>query len=357
MMQAASRTRPDLAEEYLANSTLPGFARALLRVAAVLGPDRAAQALSLWVDGRVRQYKICVVLDGVVVDREIELEEGLRVYRLPISSDLLPPSLPNTLWDTARVKELLGQTLLEVDAWTHPALFAPTKPRIELKTRTALGDVIPGTFFLALSLVCNQRVSLAWSWNDHGDAAAFGTGNTGLAGSGPSGSHVRGWTYNPSTGVTSTLASALPEPNLDEVGFLRAWGLCGELQRRMYSSQRFRIAVDRWNRAATPGDLNPDRLIDLRIALEALYVDSTQGETGFRLSVTGARHLRTSLSDRKAVKKKLSDFYRLASKIIHGGTPKKEIDLVDDAATLCREGILKVIEERDHPNWMDVLLD
>ena len=257
------------------------------------------------------------------------------------------------LW--VQAGRVLGRTLLEIDASTRPALFVPTAEScVQLQTRTALGDVTPDTFLLALSLVCNQRVSLAWGWNDHGDASAFSTGGSGtLLGTGTR--TVSGWSRDPSTGITK-LASKVPPPNLDETGLQRAWALRRELQKRIGSDQRFQIAVDRWARAATPGDLKPDRLIDLRIALEALYVDSDQGELGFRLSVTGARHLRTSLNERRAVKKKLTQFYRLASKTIHAGTSSKDVALVGDVTTLCRDGILKMVEERNQPDWTDVLL-
>ena len=81
------RRTPDGAVETHSSSQLPGFARGLIRAAAILGPDRAAQLLGLWADGEPRRYKICVVLAGVYVDKGIELSQGLRVYGLPISSD------------------------------------------------------------------------------------------------------------------------------------------------------------------------------------------------------------------------------------------------------------------------------
>ena len=149
-----------------------------------------------------------------------------------------------------------------------------------------------------------------------------------------------------------------PVSNLCEQGLHRAWKLLNELQRRLDSDQRFQIAVSRWVKAAIPGAMNPDRMIDLRIALEALYLDSSEGELGFRLSVTGARHLRTNLDDRKAVRKSLSDFYRFGSRIVHGTPVGRSADvvLVNTANDLCREGILKIVEDGNQPNWTDLLL-
>ena len=165
-------------------------------------------------------------------------------------------------------------------------------------------------------------------------------------------------THSLYTGVTKLSSFDPPTPNLCRKGLQRAWALSSELQRRLDSDERFQIAVTRWTEAATPGVLNPDRLIDLRIALESLYLDSIQGELGFRLSITGARHLGTRLDDRRAIRKTLADFYGLASRVIHGSTPTKKADvsLVDKATKLCRNGILKIVEQRDQPSWTDFLL-
>ena len=118
------------------------------------------------------------------------------------------------------------------------------------------------------------------------------------------------------------------------------------------------IAVTRWARAALPGEINADRVVDLRIALEALYIDSDHGELGFRLSVTGARHLGVTLESRKAIRKSLGDFYNLASRVIHGTILRRtrDVSIVDTASKLCRDGIIKILEERHRPDWTELLL-
>jgi len=350
---------PDSVVETQATSSLSDFARGLIRAATVLGPDRAAMLLSKWADGGPRRFKIVVVLAGVWVDEDIVLDEGLRVYRLPVSSDLLPTSLPNMTQET--MGQILGHAALEIGASTRPALFVPQEGKVPLHSHTALDQASLDSFFLALSLVCNQQVGLAWSWNDHGESGTFTeTGRNSIM-SGPGmelSTHGKTKTYHPSTGVVELSSFDSPPPNLCETSLRRAWELRTELQRRNDSDQRFKIAVTRWAKAATPGVLSPDRLIDLRIALEALYLDSREGELGFRLSITGARHLATDLHERKAVRKALADFYGLASRVIHGVPLKRKADvsLVDGAATLCRDGILKIVEQRNQPDWTEFLL-
>ena len=264
-------------------------------------------------------------------------------------------------WD--RASRILGHTVLELDASTGPGFFVPPQGDDgypPLHTGTALGNVSLNTFFLALSLVCNRRVGLAWSWNDHSDAGAFTTGAlSSLTGPVMATEMLgKGSTHSVDTGVTKLSSFDPPAPNLSEEGLKRAWDLRSELQRRIDSDQRFQVSVSRWAQAASPGVLNPDRVIDLRIALEFLYLDSSEGELGFRLSVTGARHLGSNLVNRKPIRKTLADFYRLASRVIHGAALARsgDISLVDKATTYCRDGILKIVEERNQPDWTDVLL-
>ena len=134
-----------------------------------------------------------------------------------------------------------------------------------------------------------------------------------------------------------------------------------ELQRRIDTDPRFRIAVKRWEQSATNSASPEDRVVDLRIALESLYLNSHAGELGFRLAVTGARHLGINLSERREIRRTMSDFYTLASRIIHG-TELNEIrnpdaELVKNTGRLCRDGILKIVEEKHQPNWSDLLLE
>ena len=342
-------------------SKLFGFAKGVIRAAALLDPNTVNTLLSQWADGRPWRYNVCAVLAGVHVDKRIALKQGVSVDQLSTTSELLPISMPDMEWQA--VGSILGNALLEVDASTRPALFAPSDPNEEnvpLHSCTALGEVLINSFYLALSLVCNRRIGLAWGWSDFGNVASFNRGErSNLGGPGmPTEFIARGMSYEPETGITELTPFNPPVPNLDEVGLYRAWALSSELQRRIDADERFKIAVTRWAQAATPGLLYADRIVDLRIALEALYLDSSGGELGFRLSVTGARHTGTNLRERKDIYKSLVRFYGLASAVIHGSAlnRKADVGLVDKAATLCRDGILKIVEERNQPKWNDVLL-
>ena len=203
------RATPDHAVEIQSRSHFRGLALALIRAAVVVGPEAAAGLLDGWARGEPLRFRICLVLAGLYVDQPLELAEGLRVYSLPTSSEGLPLSIPATPrlhWQ--RVSNMLGHSVLEIDAHTYPVFFQPPEDGGQyppLETHTILQCVKVDTFLTALSLVCNRGVGVAWSWNDYGDAAAFATGHpTGLAGPGPMVLRLlgKGSTHDPAANIT-----------------------------------------------------------------------------------------------------------------------------------------------------------
>lgn len=139
----------------------------------------------------------------------------------------------------------------------------------------------------------------------------------------------------------------------------------GELRRIIDSlplaDTKLRIAVDRWRRSKFPGARLEDRFIDLRIALEALYLKDFANEHSqemrFRLALIGAWHLSESLEERRTYRTVLRDAYDRASGAVHPGEVSREaeVDLVL-AQQLCRRGILKLLLEGAPSDWSDLIL-
>ena len=107
-----------------------------------------------------------------------------------------------------------------------------------------------------------------------------------------------------------------------------------------------------------------DRYIDLRIALEALYLEDfpderTTQEMRFRLALFGAWHLGDNFKERQSIRKKLRDSYAMASAAVHGGPiayDAKSRELLSDGQGLCRKGIQKVLRQGLPENWGDLIL-
>ena len=349
--------------EYQSTSSLAGVAAALVRAAAVLGSAPAAVLFDGWVGGEPIRFKVCLVLGGAYVSDYLELNAGLRLFTLPTSSDALPPSMPDM--DHNRVGAILGHPLLEVDVSTRPVFFLPPGDDDEfpeLQSITALAPASVNVFMIALSLVCDRYVGVAWSWSDFGPVWLFAGGSrTGLAGPGMVTTPLLGqiYTYSPDRNVTTADGFVPPSPHIFANRLWRAWELLPELHDRHSRDSRFRLAVTRWYHARSAASF--DRVVDLRIALESLYLGSDRGELTFRLATTAARHLKANVDERREVQRTLIRFYDLASRAIHGAdvdlTGGNNAQLVRRAGLLCRDGILKILEERSIPDWSDLLLE
>lgn len=110
--------------------------------------------------------------------------------------------------------------------------------------------------------------------------------------------------------------------------------------------RRFRDGVERY----APDD--PERLLDLAIALEALFLnDDPKSELSFRLALRAARFLRGDIESRMEVHARLKDLYQFRSKLAHGvdtrqlrPAEKARLALVErDALPLLRESLRRML--------------
>lgn len=354
---------------YEQESELRDFAKGLVWHAAVLIPHRVAGILSDSMDGKPLPFRTSSLLLGVTVSQQLELNNGVRVTRLPESSDILPASLPST---TSRsVKDFLGRAVLSVDCSVCPALFHPRSCRNENEApryQWVLGEASLATLYEALTLVCNSYIHSIMSWSDFEELSSFPSevyGNNPATGSTVVDNRQHtGWVRDPRTGVTTLSGGDVldPVPVLSLEGLKEACKIHGVLDRLKKSNPRFGIAVDRWTRSMRPGLGAKDGFIELRIALEALYLDGKQGKVTFRLSTAGARHLGRDAKERTDIADKLKKFYGAASKVVHAAVSKQKkndlarkkeqenLKLLNCARALCRRGILEVVKQDRLPD-------
>lgn len=105
-----------------------------------------------------------------------------------------------------------------------------------------------------------------------------------------------------------------------------------------------------------------EQLIELRIALEAVFLndDQREGEKRHRLAVRGAWFLGKTPEERRACFDVLKFVYDYASAVIHGGVPNaKRRDMTRDIALaqdLCREAILRMARQDKKVDWSGVIL-
>ena len=346
---------------------LAEFARVIVKASATLGAERAVQILSTWVAGEPLLYRTKVLLSGADVDetldQPLELKEGIQILRLPTSSNELSAHLPAHSTMFHGYHNFLGGVVLSVDCQAEPALYKPQENDLSRNNtkRTIAKGKLAGlsfdTFLQALSLASNNCISPKLSWQDFGDLKEF---NPGFG-------NFMSWTNTPSSFDSPYMK---PTVDLSQEHLMQAKDIYLDLQAKARNRKEICTAVDRWmkskrstmilpNRSMAGGSL-PDCFIELRVALEALYLrKSDMGELKFRLATHGAWHLGSNFDERRRYHNTISQMYDLASKAVHAveirNTPKT-LEALTDAQDLCREGILKRLKEKREPNWKEMIL-
>ena len=161
--------------------TMPEFAHNLLRPATILGTNRVVDLLCGWADGKPLRYQECVLLEGVTIEQDLQLQEGIRLQGLPRSTADLPLSLPYYLRMSR--DEYLGGVVLRIDCEVSPAVYAPSNtqnrglsdaPQVSITCASGeIPNLSPEAFCESLSLACNHYIDWRSSWSDHGDLRLF----------------------------------------------------------------------------------------------------------------------------------------------------------------------------------------
>ena len=118
------------------------------------------------------------------------------------------------------------------------------------------------------------------------------------------------------------------------------------------------MALRRWKRSRAQTDI-ADQFIELRVALESLFLKDSSGESRFRVASRVAWYLGRSLEERTAHQSTIAAAYEVASRAVHTGAVKNaddERELLGAAQGLVRKAILKRLDEADEPDWGKLVL-
>ncbi len=324
--------------------SMKDFARSLVRASATLGAARVVQILFRWIDGEPLHYTTKVLLHGPSLDQAIESKDGVKVTRLPESPYMLDSHLPRFIMESHGISLLPGGTILSIPCEATPALYNPSPEREERShdlQHTCAGGELPdlsvNSFCEALSLACDNCVRWGLIWREFGELREFDD--------------------------QIVLMSPVNAPRWNNDFVMRQDHLetAVEIHKRCASKAPTpTMAISRWVKSKRPDATFLDKCIDLRIALEALFLpDDPQGEKSFRLAITGARYLGRHLTERKEYRQQLSKIYNLASKAIHAAaieSSEKNKNTLTAGQNLCRQGILKRLEQDERPDWDTFLL-
>ena len=349
----------------------------LLKIAIACGVEGAVSVFDRFScpEGTHGSFQSIASLEGIRIETEIQVCEGVRLV-VPFFRSTTPEiwgylsNLSSYASSLAIEDPPVGKTLLIID---RPAFSIFHKPSQEPFQDEARVDDLPFEFKLdgekfpssrkidlfenffcqALSLACNSPVQISG----------------------------RGWFLaedqffhpdNPTGGITHYLgpfgdSTKAGKAEIDEAK--RLYEVLVNLDSNI--GEKLQIPIDRWIKSKTGG--NPiDKIIDLGIALEALYIpDGGSGEITFKLAACAAWHLGTDKECRKKLLAEFKQIYAWRSKAVHtGALPKKkesrkkrrpftpeEVDkFIQRAQDLCRQSIIKILEEGEFPEWNDLIL-
>ena len=328
----------------------------LLKVTIAYGVDKAVLAFDedCRLKGKYRNYQSITSLEGITIETEIQICRGIRLE--PIPRDIaFQLNYKNSRRNHHRHRDV-GQTLLIIERLMYFVFHKPKeKPfneghivnlpfqveenEIELSSDGIVGD-FRETFCQALSLACNTMVMFDYFW-DYSAADAFRSilGDYKVYYSGPIGKSVKA--------SQSEIEEAKRLYKILEIFDQEPID-----REEKKAKGKFQIAIERWRKSKTYQN-SEDQLIDLVIALEALYLPD-KGESTFKLAVRVSWHLAKGREDREKRLAEFKELYKRRSDVVHGGELKRNVrireesisifDFITRTQSLCQQSIIKILK-------------
>lgn len=335
-------------------SSIETFSAAMTKWAAVLGVSRVIDLLAAWTEGQPLAYNTCAVV-GLTLEQRIRPTNALTITPLPLSTAELPRGLPER--NDIRRSDYLGHALLSVSTIATPALFCPASNPQHPVQGNLHQDLDFDLICHALSLECDACIDTGVRWNDYGDLSALVSDRTTWGSQRELGRPV-GWRSSSTSSskdltTIKLLESSIRCPSEDVIhDLLKALGS---------ADSRTRIAVDRWKKSMNQSTDLTNRFIDLRIALESLFLPQTPDQQmKFRLATNGAWLVASDGTHRRKAWDTLRAAYDAASKAVHRGRLKEtsqNCELLANAQTLCRNGLLRILRDGPVEDWNALILD
>ena len=350
-------------------SPVDDFAKVLVRGAAIMGTAGLVDMLSGWLEGEPVRFRTSAVLNGLYLNETLEPLPGIRIEPLPRSTDGAFGSLP--VVRGSAIEDFLGRSVLSIESVARPAFFRPQEDGNSSGVRAKFdSNVGLETVCQALALEADSEIEMAFQWSDYEDASLYlspgsrstwSTRRGGLQPRGIGNSLQTDWRTGARTvSIDEKIIRHLSEDRLKRI----------VLALKGHKDGNIGVAVSRWCKSKEAFRTLADQFIDLRVALEALYLknfDSKyRGEMRFRLALYGAWYVGSDFAERKAIRKTLLDAYDMGSRAVHGDSlSSNERDrarwsrdraLLSESQMHCRRGILKFLEVGVQQPWDDIIL-
>ena len=291
---------------------------------------------------------------------EINISEGIKLVRLTNSYSDMPPYLFDekfsTVMSSAGPSIFQFRTLLVIDFKVSP-LFCKSSNIIDeshpFQTRiksTEFPNFNVDKFCQVLSLILNCAIEPVLEWQYIDEDELFN-----LRGGSPAEILER---VMPSEELN---INKVHETHINKTKCL--YDLLDNLNSE--TQEKLQIPIGRWIQSKT-SQTAVDKIIDLGIAFEALYLLETDynREIRFRFSLHAAWHLGRDKAHREELMKEFKAIYDWRSTVVHTGklpkkarnTPEEVEAFITNAQNLCRNSIMKILEDGKFPDGNNLIL-
>ena len=333
----------------------------LLKIAIGQGIERAISNFDRYTKETHASVRYMALLEGIKLETKTQVFDGIQLIPLPESPTDLPSYLPSSIISifSRSANFFCAKTLLIIDCFISPVFYSPLQEKtipehFKQKNRAYQVNVdgVFENFCQALSLACNSAVQISLEWPFWPEDELFYLGS-------PTPGPPR---INVPAGLFGAAANAA-EAHIEKAK--RLYEKLGGLNSN--DRERLQIAIERWIMSKTERN-RTDKIIDLGIAFETLFLSDVNEELTFRLGVRAAWYLGKDKQHRKELLKKFGDIYRCRSNAVHSGRLDEPVrfgderipinEFIERVQDLCRDSIMKVLNTEQFPdrNYWDGLI-
>ena len=332
------------------------FTKNALRLAAILGPEKAADKIIGWSRGESFQYKHEALLNlrrSLGNDGDIGINAGVEIGKLPGHSAEVAKGVPWQVCYRIRMTDLMGGAVLRIACERKPVFLRPQeieqlRSRQDMPARWhhrqfSITENTVEEICQSIAVTMGRPVSWNCRWDNYREDEVF------------AGTHPP---PDERPGHSERLYAPITEEDLRQA-------LIFHIQREGVKEivPDVERAIKRLHRSQQALTLE-DQAIELRIALETLFLSGKtgSGEKSFRLALHAARDIGINAADREKWFNVAKNTYRIGSQAIHSGgimstSRGQNRQIIAEGQKLCVEGIKKRIKEQCNPDWDKVVLE
>ena len=303
-----------------------------MKAAVIIGPKKVAKLVDDWSNEKPITFESKGMVVGMGVEKNLELQNGIKMNsknRQTVEFKLIADNLGITFSSKANLQ---NRSFLTLRNSLSTALFNPVdKPKSEIVfAENSNSNLSIISICEMISLACNTYVMPTLIWHELGDLLPFRT-------------DFQCKSYSEILATNGT--SELSIQDLKRANKLH--------QKRNQISEQdswLEFSIRRWVKSTGEAKDIHDRCIELRIALDCLFMKNLKGpggRVGDNLANCCAWYLGNDAKQREEIYSSVSNFYRASSGIIHGSpnTNDRELEKKYEAAhDYCRKSIIKLLD-------------